>query len=114
MGGGAWPRPVGAGRGPAHGVRYQVSGGVRPSMTGGLRQGGRKGVMMLRGMRFGGPCLLAAAIGAETATAQQAKLSSVRVATGLTNPLFVTAPKGDTSRLFIVEQHGSAGVLDRA
>ncbi len=35
-------------------------------------------------------------------------LTTVRVASGLTRPLFVTAPPGDTDRLFIVEQ-GSAG-----
>jgi glucose/arabinose dehydrogenase len=33
-------------------------------------------------------------------------LTTVRVASGLTLPLFVTAPPGDTTRLFIVEQNG--------
>ncbi len=34
-------------------------------------------------------------------------LTTVRVASGLTRPLFVTAPPQDTTRLFIVEQRGS-------
>ena len=34
-------------------------------------------------------------------------LTTVRVASGLSMPLFVTAPPGDTTRLFIVEQRGA-------
>lgn len=64
------------------------------------------------GIRVLAPCILAAASGATLG--QQSKLSCVRVATGLTNPLYVTAPRGDTSRVFIVEQHGSGGVASRA
>ncbi|MCC6659821.1 MAG: PQQ-dependent sugar dehydrogenase [Phycisphaerales bacterium] len=41
-------------------------------------------------------------------------LITVRVASGLSRPIFVTAPPGDTARLFIVEQRGSRGVEDRA
>jgi glucose/arabinose dehydrogenase len=41
-------------------------------------------------------------------------LTSERVASGLSLPLFVTAPLGDTTRLFIVEQRGSGGVANRA
>src|SRR5258705_13787666 len=33
------------------------------------------------------------------------------VATGLTNPLFITAPSGDTARLFIVEQPGRIRIV---
>src|SRR5258705_6822591 len=33
-------------------------------------------------------------------------LTTVRVASGLSLPLFVTSPPGDTSRIFIVEQRG--------
>ena len=33
-------------------------------------------------------------------------LSAVRVATGLSQPLFATAPVGDTGRLFVVEKTG--------
>jgi len=40
-------------------------------------------------------------------------ISSKRVASGLSQPLFVTAPPGDTQRLFIVEQKtGSIKILD--
>lgn len=46
--------------------------------------------------------LLAAA--ASTARAATA-LSTVRVASGLFRPLFVTSPPGDSTRIFIVEQH---------
>jgi glucose/arabinose dehydrogenase len=44
----------------------------------------------------------------------QNQLTTVRLATGLTNPLFVTSPPGDTRRLFIVEQRGSGGVASQA
>jgi glucose/arabinose dehydrogenase len=39
-----------------------------------------------------------------TVTLSQTPLTTVRVAQGLTLPLYVTAPPGDTHRLFIVEQ----------
>lgn len=48
------------------------------------------------------PVLLA---GAGVARAET-PLGTVRVASGLSLPLFVTAPPGDTSRVFIVEQRG--------
>jgi glucose/arabinose dehydrogenase len=41
-----------------------------------------------------------------------AGLATARVATGLTQPLFVTAPPGDTRRLFIVCQTGQVRILD--
>jgi glucose/arabinose dehydrogenase len=41
---------------------------------------------------------------AGSAHAQNLTLSTTRVATGLARPLYVTAPAGDNSRLFIVEQ----------
>jgi glucose/arabinose dehydrogenase len=44
----------------------------------------------------------------------QNRLTTVRLTTGLTRPVFVTAPPGDFQRLFIVEQRGSAGVATRA
>ena len=37
--------------------------------------------------------------------ARAAALKTTRVASGLSRPLFVTSPPGDTARLFIVEQH---------
>ena len=39
-------------------------------------------------------------------------LAAVRVASGLTQPLFVTAPRGDTRRLFIVQQTGQVLILN--
>ncbi|MBP7149544.1 MAG: PQQ-dependent sugar dehydrogenase, partial [Acidobacteria bacterium] len=39
--------------------------------------------------------------------ASASPLTSVRIASGLNIPLFVTAPPGDTERLFIVEQNGT-------
>jgi glucose/arabinose dehydrogenase len=45
-----------------------------------------------------------------TARAGTTPLTSVRVASGLARPVFVTAPPGDTSRVFIVEQRsGTVG-----
>jgi len=55
-------------------------------------------------------CVLAAAAGAAHGQA----LTAQRIATGLTRPVFVTAPPGDTNRLFIVEQRGSGGVSTNA
>src|ERR1700709_1635717 len=39
-------------------------------------------------------------------------IAATRVASGLSTALFVTAPRGDTDHLFIVEQTGSIRVLD--
>ena len=41
-------------------------------------------------------------------------LSAVRVATGLSQPLFATAPAGDTGRLFVVEKTGLIRVINLA
>ena len=41
-----------------------------------------------------------------------AGLDAIRVATGLTQPLFMTAPPGDIQRLFIVCQSGQVRILD--
>ena len=40
------------------------------------------------------------------------KLTAVRVASGLSAPVFVTAPTGDRRRLFIVEKTGRVRILD--
>ncbi len=40
-----------------------------------------------------------------TGPAQASRITTKRVVSGLSRPLFVTAPPGDTNRLFIVEQH---------
>src|ERR1043165_4153733 len=39
-------------------------------------------------------------------------IDATRVATGLNQPLFAGAPKGDTERLFIVEKEGLIKILD--
>jgi len=49
------------------------------------------------------PVLLAAALLAHDAAAQSFRME--RVATGLARPVFLTAPPGDSERVFIVEQH---------
>ncbi len=41
-----------------------------------------------------------------------ATIAATRVASGLTQPLYVTAAPGDTSRLFIVEKTGTIKILD--
>jgi glucose/arabinose dehydrogenase len=41
-------------------------------------------------------------------------LDAIRVASGLTRPLFVTAPPGDSGRLFIVQQNGQIRILNLA
>ena len=41
-----------------------------------------------------------------------ATIAATRVVSGLTQPLYVTAPPGDTSRLFIVEKTGTIKILD--
>ena len=41
-------------------------------------------------------------------------ISAVRVAEGLSSPLFAGAPPGDSERLFIVEQGGTIKILDLA
>jgi hypothetical protein len=38
-------------------------------------------------------------------------IKAVRVASGLSRPLYVTAPRGDVSRVFIVEQGGAVKIL---
>jgi glucose/arabinose dehydrogenase len=55
----------------------------------------------------------AAALAAFAGAAQAQQLTTVRLASGLSRPLFVCSPPGDTNRLFIVEQRGSAGVATR-
>jgi len=46
-------------------------------------------------------------------TASFAEISVVRIASGLNQPLFVTAAPGDTDRLFIVEKGGRIRILNR-
>jgi glucose/arabinose dehydrogenase len=58
--------------------------------------------------------VLACCVGsASELTAQQVQgLDAIRVASGLSSPLFVTAPPGDFNRLFIVQQGGQIEILN--
>src|SRR5260370_26512135 len=39
-------------------------------------------------------------------------IDAIRIATGFSYPLYVGAPPGDTSRLFVAEQHGLIKVIN--
>jgi glucose/arabinose dehydrogenase len=52
--------------------------------------------------------------GAVLPVVAQTPLTTERVSAGFIRPLFVTSPKNDYQRLFVVEQRGSAGVTTRA
>jgi glucose/arabinose dehydrogenase len=57
--------------------------------------------------------MLAAALGSPSLQAQTLPpLDAIRIAGGFSSPLFVTAPPGDTSRLFVVEQGGLIRIID--
>jgi hypothetical protein len=59
-------------------------------------------------------CLFAAApLSAINAQAVQG-LDAVRVAGGFNLPLFVTAPPGDATRIFVVQQSGEIRIIDLA
>jgi glucose/arabinose dehydrogenase len=49
--------------------------------------------------------LVTGLLGASAAYADDLQLGTVRVASGLFRPVYVTSPPGDTARIFIVEQH---------
>jgi glucose/arabinose dehydrogenase len=58
-------------------------------------------------------CLGGGVFGAGRCAAQSLTgLAAIRVASGLTQPLFITAPPGDTKRLFIVCQTGQIHILN--
>ena len=70
---------------------------------------------MLRAMRATICSLILASISLAGLRAQIVPgLDAVRVASGLTQPLFVTAPPGDSGRLFIVQQNGQIRILNLA
>lgn len=58
--------------------------------------------------------LVLALAGVSGAAHADPALTTVRVASGLRRPLFVTHAPGDFGRVFIVEQRGSGGVADQA
>jgi glucose/arabinose dehydrogenase len=69
--------------------------------------------IMLRAMRVTIGSLILAAISLSGLRAQMVQgLDAIRVASGLTHPLFVTAPPGDSGRLFIVQQNGQIRILN--
>ena len=69
--------------------------------------------IMLRTMSGTFCSLILAAISVAGLRAQMAPgLDAIRVASGLTQPLFVTAPPGDSGRLFIVQQDGDIRILN--
>src|SRR6266542_1845573 len=70
---------------------------------------------MLHTMRATICSLILAAISLAGLRAQMVPgLDAVRVASGLTQPLFVTAPPGDSGRLFIVQKNGEIRILNLA
>jgi glucose/arabinose dehydrogenase len=71
--------------------------------------------IMLRTMRTTICSLVLAAISLASLQAQMVPgLDAIRVASGLTQPLFATAPPGDSGRLFIVQQNGRIRILNLA
>ncbi len=71
--------------------------------------------ILLRTMRATICSLILAAISLAGLRAQMVTgLDSIRVASGLTRPVFVTAPPGDSGRLFIVQQNGQIRILNLA
>ena len=49
---------------------------------------------------------------AVTVPTSHAAIDAVRVATGFVVPLYVCAPPGDTSRIFVAEQHGTIKIIN--
>jgi glucose/arabinose dehydrogenase len=71
--------------------------------------------IMFRTMRATICSLILAAISLPGLRAQMVTgLDAIRVASGLTQPLFVTAPPGDSGRLFILQQNGRILILNLA
>ncbi len=58
--------------------------------------------------------LQAAGVQAAGLQASEVRLSLTSVAEGLSSPVFVTAPPGDTARLFVVEQRGAIRIVNLA
>jgi glucose/arabinose dehydrogenase len=71
--------------------------------------------IMLRTMRTTICSLILAVISLPGLRAQMVGgLDAIRVASGLTEPLFVAAPPGDSLRLFIVQKNGQIRILNLA
>lgn len=57
-------------------------------------------------------CLFAVCVIVSNRLCAQQSLDAIRVASGLSSPIFVTAPPGDFNRLFIVQQGGQIRILN--
>lgn len=55
---------------------------------------------------------VAAVLALSAGPAMSVPLTTIRVASGLTNPLYAVSPPGDVGRLFIVQQNGQIRILD--
>jgi len=73
-----------------------------------------RGALSRASRRFVIAGLLAAVILTLSIRASQAAIEALRIATGFTVPLYVCAPPGDTSRIFVAEQHGKIKIVDLA
>jgi hypothetical protein len=64
--------------------------------------------LIQKSLIFAGLALVAALALVQTTSAQTpTPLKTVRIINGLAGPVYLTSPPGDTSRLFILEQHVS-------
>src|SRR5207244_1143385 len=91
---------------PAHRLKSRLGGGGPTGDESGMdaTQSGLGGAMFLvRRFSIILICLVVSTAGVREARSAT-PLTTVRVASGLSMPLFVTTPPGDTTRLFIVEQ----------
>ena len=61
---------------------------------------------------FGAGFLPILALALTTPASHASGIDAVRVATGFTLPLYVCAPPGDTTRLFVAEQHGLIKIIN--
>src|ERR1044071_5062572 len=68
----------------------------------------------MRTERYAVPALTLAALAGAASRADAQALTAVRLPAAFTRPVFVTAPPGDTSRIFVCEQRGSALTANRA
>src|SRR4030095_8877465 len=77
--------------------------------------GESRGKIMRRGRRAVLCCLVfAASVNSHVEAEVVSSIAAARVASGLTQPLFATAPPGDFGRLFIVQQNGIIRILNLA
>jgi hypothetical protein len=56
--------------------------------------------------------ILASTLPISSSRAQDDRIDAQRIATGFSAPLYVCAPPGDTTRLFVIEQHGKIKIIN--